>query len=275
MNSDYEYMGIADRKFGFCWGFTTVHRYFSILAFFDPSAPAPKYLQNGLVQNEEWFRFYEKKIDAIMKGQATVIPGFANFREFTSIPEIEMYLKLHAMTAWANRAVSTSSLSTFWSSTDEMNDAAITALTTDLEARIRRGELPKILFTAAVTVTSFLGGSADIHSVMVNGLQMNPDGSGKIMVWDANFYAEDYLAASKFIEIRRKADGTRELRFAPWWENLATPEATERSDLLGLVRVSPEMDTENNIMVESLKSFCSDGENAAKFCNGLGTRSVR
>ena len=275
VNSDYEFMGIADRKFGFCWGFTTVNRYFSILAFFDPSAPAPRYIPNGLAGNEEWFRFYEKRIDSIMRGQATVIPGFANLREFTAIPEIEMYLKLHSMTAWANRAVSSQSLSTFWSSTDEMNEQAITALTTELQARIGRGELPKLLFTAAVTVTSFLGGSADIHSAMANGVELNEDGTGRILLWDANFYAEDYVSTPKFIEIRRKANGARELRFAPWRETLSTPEATERSDVLGLVRVSPELDSENNVMIESLKEFCSKADHASRYCKGMGAQGDR
>ena len=259
VNSDYEFKGISDREFGFCWGFATMNRYFAYAAFFDPTGRAPvSYIRNGKEQNEKWFRFYESIIDDILSGRPRVVPGFTNFSEFSAVPEIEFYLKLKTTEAWAFRAISTGSLKTFFSSTEELTESGIDTLLRALRKKFNRGELPKILFTAAESRKRF-GGSLDVHSVIANGIHLNPDGSGRIDIWDINFYFTDLTRSPKYLEIRfNPSSGRREIHYPQWQEPKETPEATYRSSLLGNVRVSPEDDAEMGALIRNLKRFCGD-----------------
>lgn len=259
VNSDYEFAGISDREYGFCWGFSTVNQYFAYLAFFEPNATPPVgYLANGREKNEKWFRHYESIINDILNGRPRIIPGFASFSEFSAVPEIEFYLKLKTTEEWALRAISTGSIGTFFSSTDELDEAGIDRLIRSLRARLQRGELPKILFTAADSRKQF-GGSLDVHSVITNGVRLNPDGTGRIELWDINFYFSDLVRSPKFLEIRFNAStGKRELHYPLWHEVKETPEATARSSLLGQVRISPEENAEMGRIVRGLKRFCGD-----------------
>ncbi len=259
VNSDYEFKGISDREFGFCWGFSTVNRFFAYAAFFDRTLKAPvSYIRNGKEKNEKWFRFYEAIVDDILMGKPRVIPGFSNFSEFSAIPEIEFYLKLKTTEAWAFRAISAGSLKTFFSSTEELGEAGVDHLLRALRKRLNRGELPKILFTSADSKKMY-GGSLDIHSVIANGVHLNPDGSGRIDIWDINFYFSDLSRSPKHLEIRfNPSTGKREVHYPQWFEAKDTPEATYRSSLLGNVRVSPEDDSEMGALIRNLKDFCGD-----------------
>jgi hypothetical protein len=266
VNSDYEYANISDRQFGYCWGFATFNRFFAQLAFFDATPPTglPAYVPGGFGKNETWFHFYEKKIDAILDGKAALIPGFANFRTFSQVPEIEFYIKLRAMRLWAHRAISLHSLHTFFTSTRVMKDNEIGDLLSDLRTRTERGELPKIMFTAMNSHKVF-GGTADVHVVLATGVETAPDGSGKILLWDINFYAEDYIKAPKFIEVRAVKGKGRELHYGPWIEKNADPLLEYESSELGQVRIAPENSHEENEMLHSLQEFCADSE-TARYC---------
>ncbi len=267
VNSDYEYRNISDREFGYCWGFATFNRFFAQLAFFDDTVVPyglPRYVWGGLEKNEVWFRYYEKKIDQILDGKAALIPGFKDFRSFTLIPEIEFYIKLKAMKLWSARAISLNMLKTFFTSTKPLKDDEIGALLEDLKKRTERGELPKIMFTAKNSHKVF-GGTADVHVVLATGVEINPDGSGKILLWDINFYAEDYLKSPKWIEVRKVPGKGRELHYAPWFEKKETPKLTAESTMLGQVRITPENRRENDEMITSLKRFCAVSS-TAKYC---------
>ena len=267
VNSDYEFDGISDRAFGFCWGFSTLNRYFAYGAFFDPNESVPfAYVPNGKSRNEEWFKFYEPIIDDIMSGIPRVVPGFSNFSEFTAAPEIEFYLKLKATEAWGARAISIGSLNTFFTSTEQLEDSELNELIKDLKLKLSRGELPKILFTAADSRKKF-GGTLDVHSVIVNGIHMNADGTGEIKVWDINFYFPDLIKDPKILEIVVNPEtGKRELHYRPWLEQKDTPAETYRSSLLGKVRISPEDESEMGGLIRGLKSFCREGNHAHKYC---------
>ncbi len=267
VNSDYEFSGISDRAFGYCWGFSTFNRFFAYAAFFDPSIPSPvAYIPEGKERNEAWFRHYGPIVDDVLRGIPRVIAGFKNFSEFSAIPEIEFYLKVKAMDAWSLRAISAANLTTFFSSTRELDETELNSLIKSLQQKLRRGELPKILFTAADSKKQ-LGGSLDVHSVIVNGLKMNPDGSGEIAIWDINFYFSDLMKNRKFIEIRfNRETGKRELHYLPWYEAKETPIDTYRSTLLGKVRVSPEDEAEMGALIRNLKAFCQKDEYSQKYC---------
>jgi hypothetical protein len=259
INSDYEFAGISDREFGFCWGFSTLNRFFAYAGFFDPSRQAPvAYVQDGKQKNEKWFRFYESIINDILEGKPRIIPGFSDFAEFSSVPEIEFYLKLKSMEAWGFRAISLGSMKTFFSSTEELSESGIDRLIRTLRAKLLRGELPKLLFTAADSRKRY-GGSLDVHAVLANGVRLNPDGTGRIYIWDINFYFTDLIRSPKFLEIRfNPSTGKRELHYPQWHEPKETPEATYRSSLLGKVRISPEDDSEMGLLIRNLRRFCGD-----------------
>lgn len=268
VNSDYEYFDISDREFGYCWGYASLNRFFAQVAFYDPAPPldAPRYIPHGLHKNEAWFRYYQKKIDRILTGHAEVIPGFTDFRSFASIPEIEFYLKLKAMKLWSTNAVSWGSLSTFFTSTRPMNAQEIGDLINNLVRRLKRGELPKILFTAKNS-KKIMGGSADVHVVLVTGIERTPGkpiGNWRIQLWDINYYAEDYLAEPKYLEIRATANG-REIHYEPWYEKLATDQLTAESTQLGQVRLAAENSAEMKTMIRSLAVFCAN-EKTRHYC---------
>ncbi len=263
VNSDYEYTGISDREFGYCWGFSTFARFFTELAFYDAAATSdvPTYTPGGLGSNEKWFRFYQSRIDLILEGKAQVIPGFADFRSFSKVPEIEFYLKLKAMKLWSEHAIRVGNLSTFFSSTKPLNESQIDALLDDLQLRLSRGELTKILFTAKDS-EKVLGGSVDVHAVLVTAVDRANDGSAKIHLWDIDFYAEDLNKDDKYIEVRVVPGHARETHYAPWWEKLESPAKTYTSSQLGAIRVAPENDRELKIMLNSLHDFCADSVNS-------------
>ncbi len=266
VNNHYEYIGISDRTYGYCWGFSTLVRYFTEVAFFDETAPSgvPAYKWKGFAENEKWFLFYQPIIDRILEGKAEVIPGFADFRAFSKVPEIEFYLKLKAMQLWSDRALRLPNMSTFFSSTKPLNEVQITSLLDDLQTRLGRGELTKILFTAKDS-SKVLGGSTDVHSVLVTGLDRTATGSARIHLWDIDFYAEDINKDDKFIEVRVVPGKPREVHYAPWWEPKSTPEKTYSSTQLGSVRIAPENDGELKTMLGSLREFCSAPVNS-RYC---------
>ena len=248
VNADHEFEGISDRKYGYCWGFSTLHRNFSQLAFFDPSLPRNRDLDD-----------YLRKIDSIVAGQATVIPGFRNLREFSLVPRVELYLKLNAMELWRSRAVRTSSLGVFRKSTHAMDFDDVEKLLRNLEARLERGEFPKILFSALIPTGKVLGMSTDIHVVLVNRIERLAGNRARIHLWDINFYAETLKRSPKTIEVTENHG----LVYEPWYE--ADKPYAQASALVSRIDLAPEQDAENSRALKSLKAFCEAAE-TARYC---------
>jgi hypothetical protein len=248
VNSDHEYQGISDRKYGYCWGYSTMVRYFTVLGFFDPKLPR--------ISNIE---FYKNKIDQVLAGEAAVIPGYANLREFTLDPQIEMYLKLNAMELWRSRAVSTSSLNIFRKATDSLNYSEVETLLSKLEKKIARGELPKILFSSLIPAEKVLGLNTDIHVVLAYKVERLSKGRARIHLWDINFYTETLMRAPKYLEITEQHG----IRYEPWYEPTKT--YAEGSALVSRVTLAPEDNAENMQMLKSLKSFC-ENRTTLKYC---------
>ena len=149
-------------------------------------------------------------------------------------------------------------MKTFFSSTEELTESGLDELLRGIRRKLNQGELPKILFTAADSRKRF-GGSLDVHSVIANGVKLNPDGTGRIEIWDINFYFTDLIQAPKFLEIRfNPSTGRRELHYPQWYEIKETAESTYRSSLLGKVRISPEDHSEMGGLIRNLKRFCGD-----------------
>ncbi len=272
VNANHEFKGISDRKFGYCWGFSTLDRYFSVLAFFvNDDAQLNKQIPDKIKNKKEWSAYYQNKIDEITSGNATIVPGFANLREFSLDADIEFMLKIKAMNLWGDRAVGFSSLKTFYGSTTPMNKNEAENFVKLLKAKLYRNEMPKIIFTAMISKTlkekllesgheklvkylpsKLINGSVDIHSVLVYDVKDYEDGSHKIMLWDINFYTETLAKTPSFIEV--KPNG--EMHFPTWYEdNVKDPSQSTR---LGKVQLAPEESSETAQMVNSLNEFCAE-----------------
>jgi hypothetical protein len=256
VNADHEFVGISDRKFGLCWGFATLHRNFSVLAFFDANSREGIPGKRG---SDEWLEFYRGKIDEIAEGHATLFPGMANLRELSLVPELELYLKIVSQKLWASRAVHRSSVGILRKSTDWLNFEEVESLLRDLEARLSRGEYPKIIFSGLIPSKKFLGMNADIHAVLVYKVERGPDATAKIHLWDINFYAETLIREPKMIVVTPQHG----LLYEPWYE--PNQPYAKGSDLLARVSLAPENDAETAEEIVQLKRFCSNRA-TARYC---------
>jgi hypothetical protein len=247
VNADFEFEGISDKKFGYCWGFATLLRNFLTLAFYDPSLPR--------LENSE---DYEDLIQKIANGKPAVIPGFANLREMSLVPEIELLLKLRAMKLWQKAAIRSSSVGLYLKTAHRMNLNSAMNLVDRLDQKLKQGELPKIIFSSRVAVGGFLKLSKYIHVVLVNGVERTPEGGARIKIWDVNFFAETLQKSPKYIEITPDGD----LIYEPWFEPGTEYEADSR--YLSRISLAPENNRETAKMVTQLHHFCSQPENQAR-----------
>jgi hypothetical protein len=106
-----------------------------------------------------------------------------------------------------------------------------------------------------------------VHSVIVNGVHLKPDGTGEIDIWDINFYFSDLKKERKILEVRlNPKTRRRELHYRPWHEEKETPEATDRSSLLGQVRISPDDASEMGDLIQNLRFFCNPRNATSRYC---------
>jgi hypothetical protein len=238
LNTNGEYAGISDRTHGYCWGWSTLVRFFLTLAEYDPSLPK-------LPSDAHYFAL----IDQVLRGEVTVFPGYANFRELSLVPKYELYLKLNAMELWKTRAIRFGNIEILRNATKLMTVDEESALIANLRLRLARNEMPKIIFSALVPSGTVLGMNADIHVVLVNGVESLPNGNTRIDLWDINFYAETQVQFPKFIDITPD----HQMHYAPWYEPNASYAA--QSDLLADIQITPENDAEVAAMIRSKRKY--------------------
>jgi hypothetical protein len=247
INTAFEFENISNKVYGYCWGFATVVRNFHVLAFFDPNLKPPE------MDHEARIRYYQDKIhDVAILRKATLFPGFANFRELSLVPELELYLKLTAMQIWRSLAIRAAGLGTMLRTRHDMNLSETRALVEDLEARLARHEMPKILINSKVRLGKHIPYSKSQHVVLVYGLRRDADGTAHLLIWDVNFYAESLQKSPKEVVI----DPQGTIYYHPWHE-----ENTKDSPLsseLALVEVTPENNAETVDHLFELKRFCAD-----------------
>lgn len=263
INTDYEFEGISKRDYGYCWGFATIIRNFSVLAFFDPAQKPADHKGRELspsADREAWLEFYARKIeDVAIYRKATVIPGFANLRELSLVPELELYLKLKAMHLWRWLAIRGAGFGTLLRSSRDLTRDQALSLLDELEARHRRHEMPKLIITSRARGRKPFAFAKSLHVVLSYGVERTPDGGGRIRVWDPNFYAESLARAPKEIVI--SADG--EIRYDAWTET-GTPDAAI-SPFLGRIELAHENNAETIDHLYELKRFCS-APDTARYC---------
>ena len=239
VNSDAEYRGISDRKYGYCWGVSTLTRNLQTLAFYDATMPKLKKTSD-----------YFKLIDKIVAGNATLIPGYANLREFTLEPEVELYMKLTSMELWKADAAHLRSIGILHTATTQATKPEIEQVVVQLEERLKRNQFPKIVFSSLVPSREILGLNTDIHVVLVYNVERLANGGIRVHIWDIDFYAETLIREPKFLDI----DPNGLIHYQPWHEPDASYSA--QSDLISRFRLTPENDAETAYMIQSLKKFC-------------------
>lgn len=248
VNNSYEFKGISDKKFGYCWGFATLLRNFLTLAFYDSTLPPFKNITD-----------YEAIISNIENEKPTVIPGFANLREFSLVPEIELMLKIHVMKLWEKLSIRTSSVGLYLKTAKQMDFSDELALVKVLEEKLSRGEMPKIIFSSKVAASGLVKLSKYIHAVLVNGIVRLKNGGVRIQVWDVDFYAETLAKSPKYLEIN--PDGT--IIYEPWFQ-AGTPFESD-SRFVTRISLTPENDRETAKHIIQLRKFCGQEENTV-FC---------
>ena len=164
------------------------------------------------------------------------------------VPEIQVDLKIRAVNLWADRATQLPAVKIARHSTQEMTAPQREAFLKELQERLGRGELPKLLFTSAISTTGPLKMATWIHTVLPYDIKKQDDGSVRILVWDPDFYAEVQEKEPKYIEIR---PGGQAL-YAEWY----TADQPYWSDRLGQIQFAPDDKSEIVAMILSLKSFC-------------------
>jgi hypothetical protein len=247
VNADHEYAGISDRQFGYCWGYATMVRFFTHVAFFDGSLKRPP-LKETIAE-----------VDQVLKGKATLIRGYSNFRELSLNPKVEFHLKLAAMELWRARAVRASSVGITLKSTTWMTFQEVESLAQNLEMRLKRGEFPKLVFSSLIPTNPFFGMNTDIHVVPAYRVERLSNKRIRIHLWDINFYAETLQKSPKWLEI----DSNHHITYAPYLEE-GKP-YSYGSDIIGRVTIAPENDDENATMLNSLREFCSNTQ-TKKYC---------
>lgn len=234
VNADHEFEGICKRDGGLCYGFATLHRNFTILADYLPNQSVP--YSRG---SKAWFSLYRSIIDEIaLKGRWQQIPGFANFREFSLVPEIELYMKQKTMELWARQSMQAPGLGVLLRAMKPMVRAEAHTIVNDLEARIARHEMPKIMFSSRVRFDPPVSIPRYLHVVLVYGVKRTPGGGARIQVWDVNFYGETMQSQPK--ELMVHADGS--IEYPPWFQPGVSFEKI--STQVARIEIAPENDAE-------------------------------
>lgn len=240
INTETEFKGVGDREYGYCWGMSTLIRYFDQLAFFDPSQA-----RDSIARTQE-------KIDSLMQGRAVVFNGFHHLRELSLVPELELYLKVYSMELWRSRAVRVDSLEILRGSSDRMTKTEILNFANDLEARLSRGETPKLIFSSVIPQDVILGMNTNIHVVLASRVERLSNGEIRIHIFDVNFYGETMQKDAKFFRVTSEG----KIIYSPWLGRNEKPE--QGGDQIAKIAYPPENDDETVQIMLALKRFCTN-----------------
>ena len=93
------------RDYGLCAGFTSTHRSFNMLAFFDSKNAYGQIVPDRKTDEDAWLSFMKERVDGIMDHRMQVIPGFKDLQQFSSDPMIAQYLKEKMIEEWKRVSV--------------------------------------------------------------------------------------------------------------------------------------------------------------------------
>lgn len=108
-NDKESFKGLFVKDLGICRGYSSLRRKFRLLAFFDAKNEAGIEVPNREKHPRKYVRFYKKLIKQIRKGQPTIIPGYANLREFSSDELVSDMIKMQVFREWRKKNFSSNS----------------------------------------------------------------------------------------------------------------------------------------------------------------------
>jgi hypothetical protein len=102
-NTKPEFEKLFKPDMGLCRGISSLRRKFRLLAIFDANNTNNQLVPDRLTKLEEFQRFYKKIVRRIRDRKVTIIPGFANLREFSSDPDLIDMIKLQVLNEWKKK----------------------------------------------------------------------------------------------------------------------------------------------------------------------------
>lgn len=102
-NTKPEFEKLFKPDMGLCRGISSLRRKFRLLAIFDVNNNKNQLVPDRLTNLEGFQKFYKKIVRAIRDRKVTIIPGYANLREFSSDPDLIDMIKLQVLNEWKKK----------------------------------------------------------------------------------------------------------------------------------------------------------------------------
>jgi len=102
-NNKFEFEKLFKADMGLCRGMSSMRRKFRLLAFFDAENKMGQSVPDKSQDLKGFQKFYKKLVKNIRDRKPTVIPGYANLREFSSDPELIDMIKLQMLQEWKKK----------------------------------------------------------------------------------------------------------------------------------------------------------------------------
>ncbi len=188
-NSGRDMAEVVKAEFGFCAGFSTTLRKVNMMAIYDEENREQQIVpEKG---TPAWFAFYKAKIDSIMSGKMTIIPGFANTYEMSSNKEIAHYLKEVIVHQWQLTNVNLfQGLAGFLSVKKKPDLKDMQKVRNELASRISYGYNP-IVYLSKYN-DKLMSKEQWIHVLQIfEASPVRADGSFTLRAWDINERAQE------------------------------------------------------------------------------------
>jgi hypothetical protein len=103
-NTKTEFEKLFKPDMGLCRGMSSLRRKFRLLAVFDPKNEKESLGIPDRVQNLKGFQqFYKKIVKNIRDRKVTIVPGYANLREFSADPDLSDMIKMQVLNEWKKK----------------------------------------------------------------------------------------------------------------------------------------------------------------------------
>lgn len=102
-NTKPEFEKLFKPDMGLCRGISSLRRKFRLLAIFDAENSKNSQIPNRLTDLNGFQKYYKKIVRRIRDRKVTIVPGFANLREFSSDPDLIDMMKLQVLNEWKKK----------------------------------------------------------------------------------------------------------------------------------------------------------------------------
>jgi hypothetical protein len=199
-NNSYQFIEQIDVEWGLCAGVTYLQRRMNMLVHYDFENKWAQSVPDQTVNREMYINYLKSKIDEVMNLKMTIVPGFHNLYELSSVPEIKTYLKEKVVELWQTenidilQGVKQGLLAT---KKENLSPAEMTTLYENLNTRLNLGYSP-IVYLLQHSDHPFKPEGQWIHTLAITRLSKRYRSGGfTFHVWDINEAGE--YADSKVI----------------------------------------------------------------------------